>query len=214
MSTTTYTSASVKVFPPRAEHRVTEDKIREFPVPTWVGQCKMNGTALVVICIGGRITIMNRHDKIYVTKIEEAEYKAIFPKCDNWILCGEYMNKAQDDETGKPLRDKFYIWDIINFNGEDLIGMTFIDRLDLLLKNTKRGKKSTRPYLLKELSENIAIVRTFETQLEEAFKLSWIPMIEGLVIKRRNAALKPCNRSDNNTDWQVKVRKGTKCYKF
>lgn len=201
------------IYPPRAEKRIQETSIKEYAA-NWWGQCKFNGTALIVICIGGKLTIMNRHGKVYAVKIAEAEFLQIFPKSKNWIVCGEYMNKAQEDETGQILRDKFYIWDITNFDGNDLIGMMFKDRLDLLLKNAKKGKKSTRPYLNRELTENIAIARTFETQLEEVFKLSSIPMIEGLVLKRSNAPLKPCTRPDNNTEWQVKVRKGTKCYKF
>lgn len=202
------------IFPPRAEHRITKDKLYEFPAPDWMGQCKMNGTSLLVMCIYGDMVTMNRHGKFYPVKISEEELRAIFPKSNNWVVCGEYLNKAQADETGEPLRDKYIIWDLINYNNEDLIGTTFQDRLRLILKNAKRGKKSTKPYLHKELSPNVFIIRTFETQFENALKLSEIPVIEGLVLKRRNAALKPCTRPNNNKEWQVKIRKETKCYKF
>jgi len=206
-------TSPIMIYPPRAEQRIQETSIKEYAA-NWWAQLKFNGTALIVICIGGRLTIMNRHGKVYAVKITDAELLSAMPKSNNWILCGEYMNKAKDDETGQPLRDKFIIWDITNFDGNDLIGMTFQDRVALLLKNAKKGKKSARPYIERELTENVWIAKTFKTQLEEVYKLSSIDMIEGLVLKRSNAALKPCTRPDNNTEWQVKVRKGTKCYKF
>jgi len=202
------------LFPPRAEHRVTETMIKEFPAPTWLAQCKFNGTALIILCDEGRINTMNRHGKIYSTNIKESEYRAIFPKTGTFVVCGEYLNKGQADEFGVILKDKFIIWDITNFNGEDLIGHTVEQRIDIILKNTKRAKASTRPYIHKELSENVWVARSFYNKFEEVFKLSWIPLIEGMLMKRMNAPLKPCNRLDNNTDWQVKIRKPNKCYKF
>lgn len=209
----TLVTTPLMIYPPRAKVRIREDKIVEY-ADKWWAQCKFNGTALIIFCFGGRLTIMNRHGKIYAINIDEAEILSIFPKSKDWIVCGEYMNKAKNDETGHPLRDKFIIWDITNFDGDDLIGMMFKDRIGLLLKNVKRGKKSTRPYIEKELTDNIFIARTFQTQIENVFKLSWIDMIEGIVLKRSDAPLKPCTRPDNNIEWQVKVRKGTKCYKF
>jgi hypothetical protein len=38
--------------------------------------------------------------------------------------------------------------------------------------------------------------------------------IEGVVLKNPNARLEPGRREDNNTRWQVKIRKPTAVYRF
>lgn len=202
------------LYPPRAECRITTDKVHEFPADDWLSQCKMNGTAIIVFCIGGIITVMNRYGKVYAVKIKNEEFRAIFPRSKNFVVCGEYLNKGLADEYGEIVRDKFVIWDITNFDGKDLLGSTVQERIDLVIKKTRKGKTSSRPYIHKEISENVWIIQSFYDQFMEVYAFSSIPLIEGLMIKRKGAPLKPCNRPDNNTSWQVKVRKATKFAKF
>ena len=76
-------------------------------------------------------------------------------KCGNTnfnLVCGEYMNKGKNDITNKPLNHVFFIFDILVYNGEYLIGTTFEERIELLDKIF--GTKNDNDYYYK-INENI-----------------------------------------------------------
>ena len=65
------------------------------------------------------------------------------------------------------------------------------------------------------ISDNVYRVKSYENNFSMLFDtLTPIDMIEGLVLKRKNARLEMGNTELNNTKSQVKARKATLNYKF
>ena len=63
--------------------------------------------------------------------------------------------------------------------------------------------------------ENIYRVNNFYGKFDKLYKtLSKIDMVEGLVLKQKNAKLQMMIGEENNSSWSVKVRKPTLNYSF
>ena len=59
------------------------------------------------------------------------------------------------------------------------------------------------------------VIKDYKSQNKDLFdKLTPIDMIEGLVMKRKNARLELGTSENNNTKSQLKCRKATKNYKY
>jgi ATP-dependent DNA ligase len=131
-----------------------------------------------------------------------------------WIvLNGEYMNKNKSDESNQPFNHKFVIFDILAYDGDYLVGKTFEERVQLL--DTLYGKVDSEKEYLYKNSENVYRVKSYLNGFKDLFdKLTPIDMIEGLVMKRRNARLEMGTSELNNVRSQIKCRKSSKNYKY
>ena len=90
---------------------------------------------------------------------------------------------------------------------------TFEERIQLL-DNLYDQVDSEKEYLYK-ITENIYRVKSYVGDFKSIFdKLTPIDMIEGLVMKRKNAKLELGTSENNNTKSQLKARKPTKNYKY
>jgi ATP-dependent DNA ligase len=129
------------------------------------------------------------------------------------ILNGEYLNKSKLDETGQPFNHKFVIFDILCFDGEYLVGKTFEERVSLL--DQLYGQINSEKDYLFTVSENVLRVKSYLNGFADIFnQLTPIDMIEGLVMKRKNARLEFGSSEMNNVKSQIKCRKATKNYKY
>ena len=74
--------------------------------------------------------------------------------------------------------------------------------------------ESEKSYLY-SVSDNVYRVKSFDKGFKSLFdQLTPIDMVEGLVLKRKNAKLEIGNTENNNIKSQLKARKPTKNYKF
>ena len=137
------------------------------------------------------------------------------------VLCGEHMVKSKEDEEGK-WNNKYVIFDIIVYNGMQLVGKTFRERIelldalygteDLLLKDS--GVKSLK-FLYSTAIPDVYRVKTFYNCFQALWKdLVKIDMYEGLVLKRLDAQLENGISEKNNSSSQLKFRKPAKNYLF
>ena len=157
---------------------------------------------------------MNRHNQVLTNVQIRDEILALYRGVDaEWIVInGEYMNKAKQDENAL-FNHKLVIFDILVYKSDYIIGKTFEERIHLL-DELYGTEKSDNDYLYK-ISDNIYRVKSFNKGFKELFdNLSKIDMIEGLVMKRKNAKLEIGNTENNNTKSQLKCRKPTKNYKY
>jgi ATP-dependent DNA ligase len=157
---------------------------------------------------------MNRHNQRLTNfNISDNEIKDIY-RGEGWmILNGEYMNKSKSDENNQVFNHKFVIFDILGFNSEYLVGKTFEERIQLL--DTIYGQVDSEKEYLFKVTENVYRVKSYEVGFKNIFdKLTPIDMIEGLVMKRRNARLELGTSENNNTKSQLKCRKATRNYKY
>jgi len=202
------------LFPPRPKNKISNDYLPDFDNDTYLGQPKLNGSCAVVFIKGNECHVWNRHKEDHVAhyKLEDSEICAL-NKTDKWmVLAAEYMNKSKKDANGDTWNHKLVIFDILVYEGEELVRTTFQERVELLDKIF-----GTNDYdkFLYEISENVYRVKSFYGNFSEVYQeLVEIDMYEGFVLKRKDAPLERGIKENNNVDTQIKCRKPTKNYTF
>lgn len=202
------------IYPPRPENKVPRSSLQSFDNgTTFLSQPKFNGSC-GEIYIGNGIKAMNRHkSELTGFIIPHSEIKSIISNNDINLIVGEYMNKSKKDHTNNVFNHKFIIYDIIVFNGEHLLGQTFQQRLNILYDMFKFVDENDYSY---KITDNIYMTKTFDTDFCNLWdNLTKIDMIEGLVLKRKNAGLESgVGKQMNNVLSQIKCRKQTKNYSY
>lgn len=205
------------IYPPRPKNPIKSEDLQYFENQNqFICQSKLNGSNCVIFMNGEKTLIMNRHSQ-YLTNvnISREEILSLFRgEVGKWmIINGEYLNKSKQDENRLTFNHKFVIFDILVYNSEYLIGDTFQDRINLL--DELYGQKDSEKSYLYSISDNVYRVKSFESGFKSMFdELTKIDMVEGLVLKRKNAKLEAGSTENNNTKSQLKARKATKNYKF
>ena len=110
------------------------------------------------------------------------------------------------------------IWDILVHDNLPLTDTTMIDRYRLLQKicsNPKKIENATGHQIGLEIDGPLWLAPIFTKNLREHF-LEAIPTdyLEGLILKDPRARLSTPRHEDNNTSWQIKIRKPAKNYAF
>jgi hypothetical protein len=201
------------IYPPRPKNAVSPEDLDFWDNNSLIGQPKLNGSNCLIFTNGDSHFIMNRH-KQRLSGFKLSDQINDIYKGDDWmILNGEYMNKSKSDENNEVFNHKFVIFDILAYNGEYLVGSTFSERIDLL-DDLYGFDDSERDYLYK-ISDNFYRVKSYNTGFKKIFDdLTPIDMIEGLVMKRKNAKLEIGATELNNVKSQLKCRKPTRNYKY
>jgi hypothetical protein len=217
------------IFPPRAENALSPDALKTYDNGTYIAQPKLDGDCLLVFSNGLETIVMDRHKKKFLKNIKmEATFAKLYRESDpgkknKWmVLVGEHLIKSKKNAEGKVWNEKYVIFDIIVFDGVQLIGKSFQERQDLLDKIygkeevalTKTGTYQDK-FLYATEVEDVFRVKSFR----DCFGALWndlvkIEMYEGLVIKRADAKLENGSTQKNNINSQLKFRKPTKNYAY
>jgi len=204
------------IFPPRPKNAIHSDDLNFWDNGSLIAQPKLNGSNTTIYTNGDQVIVMNRHNsRLTNFQISLDEIKSLYKgnKGEWLVINGEYLNKSKQDERGVTFNHKLVIFDILVYKSDYLVGQTFQQRVDLLDK--LYGTTPSEKDYLYSISENVYRVKSFDTGFRELFyDLTKIDMIEGLVMKRKNAKLEIGNTENNNTKSQLKARKATKNYKF
>jgi len=202
------------IFPPRPKNAIPDAELEFWDNGSLIAQPKLNGSNCVIFTNGIKTIVMNRHNQRLTNfNLSDNEVKDIY-RGEGWmILNGEYMNKSKSDENDQVFNHKFVIFDILGYNGEYLVGKTFEERIKLL--DSLYGQVDSEKEYLFKVTENVYRVKSYEVDFKNIFdKLTPIDMIEGLVMKRKNARLELGTSENNNTKSQLKCRKATRNYKY
>ena len=202
------------IYPTRPKNAIPPEDLDFWDNNTMICQPKLNGSNCLIFTNGYSHFVMNRHNQ-RLTGFKLSDQIVDFYHGDGeWmVLNGEYMNKSKSDENGEVFNHKFVIFDILAYNGEYLLGSTFSERIKLL--DSIYGTNDSDKDYLYSVSDNVYRVKSYESEFKKIFdKLTPIDMIEGLVMKRKNAKLEIGATELNNFKSQLKCRKPTKLYKF
>jgi hypothetical protein len=203
------------IYPPRPETKIAPQSLTLFErMNVYFAQPKLNGSSMEIYfnADGKEIKTMNRHKEPMECKIDKTELLKLYRGTDEMILCGEYLNKNQKDETGKPWNIKYVIWDIIMLNGKHLLGTTFEERVNLLAKLYPTDIYS---HFVRQISENCYRISVIKTEFRKTYDdLTKYDIFEGLVLKRKDGKLENGTTEKNNMRTQIKCRKETKNYNF
>jgi hypothetical protein len=203
------------IYPPRPKNAISPDDLNFWDNDSLLAQPKLNGSNCLIFTNGLKFIVMNRHNQRLTNfRLTDEEVKSLYRGNGGWmILNGEYLNKSKLDETGQPFNHKFVIFDILCFDGEYLVGKTFEERVSLL--DQLYGQINSEKDYLFTVSENVLRVKSYLNGFADIFnQLTPIDMIEGLVMKRKNARLEFGSSEMNNVKSQIKCRKATKNYKY
>ena len=205
------------IYPPRPENAIDSSDLSSWDNGTLIGQCKLNGSNSTIYTNGSITFIMNRHNqKLTNFKISNDEISSLY-KCKKgeWLVINsEYLNKSKQDENGIIFNDKLIIFDILVYRSDYLIGSSFKDRIELL--DDLYGKDDSSKSYLYGISENIYRVKSYENNFKQLFDkfTENCPIVEGLIMKRKNAKLEIGNSEKNNHRSQIKCRVKSKNYKY
>jgi hypothetical protein len=203
------------IYPTRPKNAIPPEDLDFWDNNTMISQPKLNGSNASIYTDGQKIIVMNRHaQKLNSVKVSDSEILSTYRGDGGWMILNcEYMNKSKSDETEQSFNHKFVIFDILAYNGEYLLGSTFSERIKLL--DSIYGTNDSDKDYLYSVSDNVYRVKSYESEFKKIFdKLTPIDMIEGLVMKRKNAKLEIGATELNNFKSQLKCRKPTKLYKF
>jgi hypothetical protein len=201
------------LYPPRPETKAPVDMIQTLEDMGFIAQPKLNGSCALLFTDGKEVIFWNRHKKAFAKHQMDIDELRSLHRGKGWmVLVGEYMNKSQKDAAGKTFNHKFVLFDIIVFNGMQLIGKTTEDRLALM--NSLWSFKNHDEWIT-QVTSNVFIVNSITTGFEDAWnRITEIGMYEGFVFKKPNAKLETGYREVNNSLWQVKIRRPTKNYVY
>jgi len=203
------------IYPPRPKNAIPSLDLNSYDNNTMFGQPKLDGSNCLIFTDGKNIKVMNRHSQP-LTKFEipSEEILKLYKGTGGWtVINGEYMNKSKRDGTGKTFNHKLVIFDILVNDGDYLITKTFEQRSNIL--DEMFGINSSEHEYLYSVSENVYRVKSYLNKFKDKYdEITKIDMVEGLVLKRKNARLEIGNTELNNIKSQVKCRKPTKNYKF
>ena len=204
------------IYPPRPKNAIHSDDLTFWDNGSLIAQPKLNGSNTTIYTNGEQVIVMNRHNsRLTNFQIPLEEIKSLHRgvKGEWLVINGEYLNKSKQDERGITFNHKLVIFDILVYKSDYLVGQTFEQRIKLL--DELYGQKDCEKPYLYSISDNVYRVKSFDTGFKSLYdQLTPIDMIEGLVLKRKNAKLEIGNTENNNTKSQLKARKPTKLYKF
>ena len=203
------------LYPPRPKNAISPNDLTFWDNNSLLAQPKLNGSNCLIFTNGVKVIVMNRHNQRLTNfRLTDEEIKSLYRGNGGWmVLNGEYLNKSKMDETGQTFNHKFVIFDILCFDGDYLVGKTFEERVQLL--DTLYDQRNCEKEYLFGISENVYRVKSYLSGFNDLFnQLTSIDIIEGLVMKRRNARLEIGSSEMNNVKSQIKCRKATLNYKY
>jgi hypothetical protein len=155
-----------------------------------------NGTCTVVtVDPKGKVFFWTRHKEPHKAWTPTTELKDYFSRFPDSVWVGELLHSK-----GPSVKNFLYLIDVLGYEGSPLFGTMLTARQERL-----QGLPAC---------SQVGMVRNYETGFCELFNGLSDPLDEGLVLKNPKAMLQACYREGNNTNWQVKCRRGTKNYTF
>lgn len=203
-----YTSYSY-LYPPRPAKAIDPSMIGFYEKRGYTAQIKKNGTCNVNFRMSDEVIFQTRHDADHKQWTPNKETVAFFEQFPpNTVMVSELMHNKTPH-----IKHANYIHDIIVYDGEYLIGKTFLERQAILKEIMPQAVDETYSHYV--LNEHIWLAKTHTTGFKELFEKSKeFSEDEGLVFKKPTATLEMCTKEKSNSGWQVKCRKPTKNYGF
>jgi len=202
------------LYPPRPEAAIQPKSLDYYEKLGWVAQYKKNGTNTVIwISPDKKIILRNRHATHHrawqITKHLEDEIVRLFPDDGWYVFCAEIMHSKTPT-----IKDTLYIYDLVVWGSELLLGSTFMERQKLLDSILLTNVEAYSHYIC-DTQGKIWYPKLVKSNFRKVFDSIKEPKIdEGLVLKNPDGKLSLLLRPNNNNDWQVKCRHPHKNYNF
>lgn len=197
------------IFPPRPRGKIDPDHLARFAVGDWIAQWKYNGTRNLIHVEADRfVRLYQRHGKPHSQyKLDDATREQILSldlvPGEGYILDGELLHAKSRDVKGIMV-----LYDVL-YEGCYLAGTTVGDRIARLTRICRDPQLYEPGGRALRVAGNIWLAPTFGPGDFASKYAQAIPdaLLEGLVLKRRDARLIELGGREYEVDWQLRVRK-------
>lgn len=198
-------------WPPRPENAVPNDMLAHYEGEGWVGQIKKNGTCSLIFTNGTDVIFKTRHNEDHKMWKPQADHYAFFRSL---VTDGQWAVFEAEllHNKGNTVKNTFYIFDILVWKGQYLVGSTFAWRQELLQEIFQGKLSEAKDHWI--IEEKFWLAKPIHTDFLNIWQALEHDEDEGIVLKNPNATLKLCNKPSNNAGWQVKCRRIHKNYGF
>lgn len=198
-------------WPPRPENAVPTDMFAHYESQSWVGQIKKNGTCSVIFTNGTDVIFKTRHNENHKMWKPQPEHFAFFRSLvtnGKWaVFEAELLHNK-----GNTVKNTFYIFDILVWDGWYLTGSTFEWRQELLQEIFKGNLEEAEDHWV--IQEKFWLAKPILGDFLKIWQALEHDEDEGIVLKNPKATLKLCNKPSSNSGWQIKCRRIHKNYGF
>jgi hypothetical protein len=209
-----------RIYPPRAKGLLNPTLLaRPSMIKGLHAQLKLNDVRLLIhLHPDGNIELLTRQleaPREYVlTDAMMGSLRALkLPKGVDHLLDGGVFRKGE-----LRIRDRIVLWDILVFSGRYLLGSRYGDRYRFLRKccgNPNRRETETGRGLGLRINANLWLIEEFTEHFSELYE-SYVDLdeVEGLMLKDPRGKLEWGLQPENNSSWQLRVRKPHPNYAF
>lgn len=204
------------LWPPRPDAKIPKESLQMFEKMGYGAQVKKNGTCNIIFAKKGEETIFKmRHgpesDHLSWTPTQfHKEYFENLAENSGWNVYVTELLHSKTPDT----KNTIYIFDQIVRDGKLLIGMTFLERQELLLNELvdENSVEEWDKYVLND--KRIWLAKTYTDAFNSLFNHLDTKQDEGLVLKKLDAKLENPIKQKSNNGWQFKCRLPHKNYSF
>ena len=206
----------VRIYPPRIEIILPPENLER--IRGYYAEYKYNDIRTLIHILPGEILLMTR-------KREPVKEYSLTEPMKN------ALNRLRLDPTKLHTLDggiirhlsiggehPIVLWDVLVHDNIPLIDRTMVDRYRLLEKicgHPKKLENSTGHQIGLEVSGALWLAPLFTSNFKARYLVATqVDYLEGLVLKNPHAPLESSRHEENNTSWQIKIRKPAKNYAF
>jgi hypothetical protein len=202
------------LWPPRPEKPIPPDLMGFYAKRGWLGQVKKNGTCTVIFSHGADVIFKTRHDDDHKAWVPVQAHHDLFSGREQWNV---YVAELLHSKVAG-IRNHLYLFDVLVSDGEDLSGMSFLDRQFILQERWPGDGRTPRTRSVAgvgaiHLSERLSRAVGFTSNFGQVWN-DLAPEDEGIVFKDPRATLLSCVTPTANAAWQVKCRRPNGKYSF
>ncbi len=207
------------IFPPRPKGRIPPTELSYYEgTGLWVAQYKYNGSRNVVhIEPDGVVSVWGRHGGKHLSyalpesvKAEILSLPGIKKGTEYW-LDSELMSKTSAAET----KHKIVFFDVLQVGKYLFMKPNQMGRLELLREICGDPKElDGQRQMGYVISNTLLMAPTFEKDFEARFNEDHGDEVEGLLLRKKEAALDDFGQKEYEVGWLLRCRKPHKNYNF
>ncbi len=194
------------IFPPRPKGNIPPDGdffTRLAASKEWIAQAKLNGMNCQLVITKDSVEWRNRHRGLcrYTPTPEQVSFIETLKPHAPLILNLELLDKQT-----KSFKKTLFIYDVLVFRGEHLLGSTVAERQKILDQIIPDLIPTQFKFAL-QAAPGVWRAKNFIKNWSSLFQYADVPIFEGLILKKLDGELERGLKEENNGGWSIRCRK-------